>query len=239
MRRSSFTPVPAPAAARRRAGQAGFSLIELVVVVIIIAILAVIAVPAITHRMRDRRVYQAAQEVVSIYRGARMRAMGRGAAVLVRYDSSKNAPGSLIVQEAVRGNAATAAQCQRIPTSDCLLPQWQTPAGTDQGQFTDNVLVSRFDPWNRSEYANVFIGMKGAPGDASNGGTVTQMDVCFTPLGRTFVRYSQNGPWQTLAGVPSAEVWRKDSSGNPDGLVRTVMVMPNGAARFGTAKDTP
>ncbi len=228
--------MPTPRPARRRAGQRGFSLIELVVVVIIIAVLAVLAVPAITQRMRDRRVYQAAQEVVSIYRGARMRAMGRGAAVLVRYDATKNAAGSLIVQEAVRGTASTTDECRRLPTSSCVLPTWTTPAGTDKGQFTDNVLVSRFDPWNRSEYADVEIDMNGAPGDSSNGNAVSQMDVCFTPLGRAFVRYSQSGTWVPLAGVPSAKIWRKDANGDANGLTRTVMVMPNGAARFGVAQ---
>lgn len=225
-----------PALAERRARERGFSLIELIVVVVIIAVLAVIAIPAVTHQLRDRRVYQAAQEVVSIYRGARMRAMGRGAAVLVRYDATSNSAGSLTVQEAVRGTAAAQAECQRLPTSSCVLPAWVTPSGTKTTDVTDNVLVSRFDPWNRSEYSDVQLTMNGAPGDSSSGGTVTQMDVCFTPLGRAYVRYGQTGAWTALGGVPEASVWRKNSAGTAEGLTRTVMVMPSGAARFGASK---
>ena len=51
------------------------------VVVVIITALAALAVPSILRQMRDRRTRQAAEEIASVYRQARLRALGRGAAV--------------------------------------------------------------------------------------------------------------------------------------------------------------
>ncbi|HEU5074348.1 MAG TPA: prepilin-type N-terminal cleavage/methylation domain-containing protein, partial [Polyangiaceae bacterium] len=74
-----------PSQLRHRRAERAFTLIELVVVVVIIGLLAALATPAITDQMRDRRANQASQELANFYRGARMRALGRGSSVLVRY----------------------------------------------------------------------------------------------------------------------------------------------------------
>src|SRR5688572_2277518 len=95
---SVFSP-PSPRLFRRRRAR-GFTLVELVAVVVIIAIVAALAMPSITSRLRERRVQQAAQTVAQIYSTARMRAMGRGAAVLVRYTA-----GEFQIREAIRGAA--------------------------------------------------------------------------------------------------------------------------------------
>lgn len=220
---------------RSRTGQRGFSLVELVVVVIIIAILAVIAIPSITHRMRDRRTAEAAEKVSNIIRGARMRAMGRGAAVLVRFDSTKNPEGSLTIQEAVRGAAEPDAKCSRLPSSSCTLTSWVAPTGTGLADVTDNVLVSSFAPPEQGQFKDIYISIQGDP---ANAGNQTQMDLCFTPMGRAFVRYNQSGTFAPLTGVPVAEVVRKDGS-TSFGLIRTVMVLPNGSTRLGTARLAP
>jgi len=217
---------------RQKGAQRGFSLIELVVVVIIIAILAVIAIPSITRRMRDRRTAQAAEKVSNIFCGGRMRAMGRGAAVLVRFDASTNPEGSLTVQEAVRGSAVTDANCKRLPSASCTLTDWTTPVGNT---VAGNVLVSSFAPPAQGQYLDTYITLQG---DAAHAGAQQQMDLCFTPLGRAFVRYNQTGTFTPLAGVPVAEVYRKTGSAI-SGLVRTVMILPNGSTRLGTAKVAP
>ncbi len=217
---------------RRKAAVRGFSLVELVVVVIIIAILAVIAIPSITRRMRDRRTAQAAEKVSNIFRGARMRAMGRGAAVLVRFDSTTNPEGNVTVQEAVEGSSVNNANCARLPSSSCTLTSWVAPTGST---ITDNVVVSSFGPPAQGQYKNVYITVQGDP---AHPGKQTQMDLCFTPLGRAYVRYNQSGAFTPLAGVPVAEVYRQSGTAR-EGLTRTVMILPNGATRLGTAKVGP
>jgi Tfp pilus assembly protein FimT len=199
------------------------------VVVVIISALAVVAIPAITSRMKDRRTQQAAQEVANAYRGARMRAMGRGAAVLVRYSSAGQ--GRVTVSEAVQttspgGSSPGAGACQMLPVSSCNLVSWGT---------NDSQLVSSFDPAQGPNYGGVRITVTGAPPDEAD--TQTNMDLCFTPMGRTFVRYATSGAWTPLAGVPAVTVRRETDSGVPVGLTRTILLLPNGSARLATARS--
>jgi prepilin-type N-terminal cleavage/methylation domain-containing protein len=217
-------PVGRPASGRER----GFSLVELTVVVVIIAALAVVAIPQITRRMKDRRTQQAAQEVANLYRGGRMRAMGRGAAVLVRYSS--NAQGRVSVSEAVQsttaGGATTAGACQMLPVSSCNLVTWTA---------ADSQLITYFDPAQGPNYEGVTVTVTGAPPDDAS--QQSDMDVCFSPMGRTFVRYSTTGAWSPLTGVPVITVRRQTTSGQSIGLTRTVLLLPNGTARLATARS--
>src|SRR5262249_8427727 len=52
-------------------------------------------------------------------------------------------------------------------------------------------------------------------------------DVCFAPDGRTFRRYVETDPMDTLAGVPHYEITNTITS-----VKRTVFVPPNGVARY-------
>jgi prepilin-type N-terminal cleavage/methylation domain-containing protein len=212
-----------------RAGRAqlrGFTLIELMVVVIIIAVVAVIAIPSIGLQLQDRRTRQAAQMVASFYTEARTRAMGRGAAVLVRFDTSAVPSGAMQIREAIRGAAAADVACQQLPVSSCLQPAWESPPAAS------NRLLTSFDPTIRGEFTGIQIQMQG-PGAV---GAVNAMDVCFTPLGSSYVRYATSGGWTRMSGVPVANVWRRNPDGSRRGLTRTVMILPSGAAHLGTAQ---
>lgn len=206
-------------AARPRRSARGFTLIEIMLVVVIIAVLAVLAVPTITGQMRSRRTQFMAREVASLYRNARMRAMGRGSAVLVRYDSTVVPEGHFQVREAVRAGADP--DCQRLPLSNCTMSSWVAANN-------DNMLVREL---RVTELADAKTTMRVAKS------YVGQLDVCFSPLGRTFVRTAQIGPFATLTDVPEVRIKRMEG-GNPVGPIRLVLVLPNGNARLGEASTT-
>lgn len=198
---------------RKLRAQRGFSLIELIVVVIIIAVLAVIAIPAISKRLKDRRTSELAQRVSQTYRDARMRAMGRGGAVMVRYTTGGGA-GQFTTLEGVVG---TSGACAELPSNGCNR-NWDAADSRQMNLL--NVDAS-------GEYENMKVTMN----DPNNAG-VTSMDVCYTPLGRTFVRYTAGGNFVQLTGVPWANVARYDGS-TAVGLQRQVVILPNGTSRLG------
>ncbi len=179
------------------------------VVVVIIAILASISVPMFVARMRERRAQQAAMQLAGIYREARMRALGRGAAVMVDYNGT-----SWVVREGVEGAAAAVARtgsadCQSLPTTGCLGNGWT--AATSRN-------IATYDPAGFGEGLTAKVKF-----DAKD---QTNLDVCFSPLGRAFVR--TDASWAPLTSVVTVDVKRGD-----EGLQRTVVVLPNGTARLG------
>lgn len=176
----------------------GFTLIELMVVVVIVGILAVIAVPSVTDRLRERRSQEAAERIALLYRTARMRAMGRGGAVFVRFTS-----GGFFMFEAV-------APMQGDPS--CVLP---FTGCANPPQTTE---VTRLDLPNRSEYSGIAV---------AEGASRTELEVCYSPLGRAFVRGAPADPLAPLASVLTFDVNR----GSGAGLTRRVTVLPNGIAR--------
>src|SRR5690606_34405094 len=91
----------------------------------------------------------------------------------------------------------------------------------------DSRQLSSFDVSTRGEYENMKVVMSD-PAAAE----VNTMDVCYTPLGRTFVRYAVAGPFIQLVGAPSANVARY-SGASKIGLQRRVVILPNGTARLG------
>ncbi|HSN97468.1 MAG TPA: hypothetical protein VLS89_04185, partial [Candidatus Nanopelagicales bacterium] len=52
-------------------------------------------------------------------------------------------------------------------------------------------------------------------------------DICFTPHGRSFIRYATAGAFNAMTIVPRITVRNSDT-----GLTRAVLVPPNGVARM-------
>ena len=200
--------------------------------VVIITALAALAVPSILRQMRDRRTRQAAEEIASLYRQARLRALGRGAAVMVRYNGTTG----FQIREAVVGGTNN---CARLPTTSCTTTQWgqgPTVANGDQ-------LITEFNPTS-----NVYEGVVSTAhaSDPNLGGgsalttdpPVSVLDVCFTPMGRTLFRIvdGANTPLFPMTGVPLIEVARRVDATHGEGLTRIVIIPPNGLARTDVAR---
>jgi prepilin-type N-terminal cleavage/methylation domain-containing protein len=202
----------------------GFTLIELMVVVVIIAILAVIAVPLFGARMQGRRVLQVSSRVADLYRGARTRALARGAAITVIADLDSD---RFQVLEAVQGTAAPTsaggAVCANLPTRGCLTNNWgNVGSGATVGTAR---LVEAIG--NEAINFKTKIGLE----TEKNAGTVA---VCFSPAGRTYVNETSTwtpDQWTALRNVVVINL----ASTNP--TVTTprkynVLVMPNGTSRL-------
>lgn len=177
--------------------------------VTIIGITAALATPTVVEQMRERRSRDAAQGVAQVYASARMRAMGRGSAVLVRYVKD----GGFRTLEAIEGALAEARgyeDCAAAPGLGCLSNDWNEAKNSREvGVFVPatNLTVTALVPETSDPTNNV--------------------DVCFTPGGRTFASYDGTFPTAAMAGVVTFTVKR-----DPVGLLRRVVVLPTGTARL-------
>lgn len=193
-----------------RAVRRGFTLLELMVVVIIITIVSSIAIPSVVNRMRTNRTRQAAEDLAMTFRQARIRAMGRNSAVLIRYD---DAAGSLELREGIQGSTAAGGiavpGCERRPESSCTVP------------------ASRWDGDARSQRIEL-TNYEGS-GDFDLGGPASDLDICFAPSGRSYIRASSAG---TTPFTPWTVPVRFDIKRNDQvGIQRSVLVTGTGTAR--------
>lgn len=196
----------------------GFTLVELVAVVLIITVFAALAIPTAVAQMRDRRVQQSARNIALVFRQARLRAMGRGAAVLVRFNGSTQA---FTVHEARLGAAALDNNCADLPVSSCLRTPWNVVNGPHQ-------LIDGHREATTGELGDVSIGVTDSADDAINA-----LEICFTPMGRAFVREAMN---DTAAFTPLAEAYVASVSRPGKSRTRQVILMPNGTARLSAAR---
>jgi type IV fimbrial biogenesis protein FimT len=181
-------------------------------VVVMITVLAVIAIPLATRQLRDRRTQDAAQQIATLYQSARMRSMGRGSAVLVRY--APGTPGTFTMLEAQRGPNDTAngtpnAACAALPVSSCLTTDWVTAA------LEQYRTVTTLD---QSGDTGLTIVMNGGIG----------LDICFTPMGRTYAGTTG----QTLTSVTDVYTAAVGRAASSNVRARQVLILPNGAARL-------
>jgi type II secretory pathway pseudopilin PulG len=206
--------------------------VELLVVVTIIAIVAVLAIPTMVSASVDRRVFSDAGYVAELFRVARTRAVGRGAAVLVQITATtSNGGGRFQMFEAVAPNP-TGGGVAEVPSSACKSPTRWPGAGGAAG--TNYEFVDAVDLSGTYEIQNsIAAQLKDPTGTVVASGTSAYL--CFTPGGRIY--YAVTTPTfdnvYPLGGAIQIDVRRFSGSyATAVGLTRTVWVTSSGSTRI-------
>ncbi len=214
----------------------GFTLIELMVVVILVGILAVMAIPAMTVAQVDRRSYNDAILIAELFREARTRAMGRGAAEWVKMTQLGAAGGgdrgTFMLYEA-QSIAAPPLGPAPIgsPLSNCGAPTiWTGPGAT-------SLLIDGVNLNGQIEAIDQIWTSITAPTAGGAMGPMNAASVCFTPLGRMYYAPAASAP-NFVSGSPmlgEVQIALKHaygSSGVATGITRTIVVPNSGATRI-------
>jgi type II secretory pathway pseudopilin PulG len=219
---------------------------ELMVVVILIGILTVMALPTMAEAHYSARTLDDATKIAELYRSARTRALGRGAAMLVQgasmnlYNSMNGAPtnvsGGLGVfflyeaQVAVTGIAGSGLLPlpPGSPLSSCGVPTtvWPTIIASASTTLMDEVNLNTTAEQGAQIWSTI--------SDSNGPETVTSL--CYTPLGRTYYALSATPVFTAGANLLHGElqiaVQRSGLGGPVSGLTRTVIIPDSGATRI-------
>lgn len=194
-------------------------MVELLAVLVIIGIMTAAAAPGFVRLLRDRRVNDAAVQMRDIFRVARARAMGRGSAVVVRWNfaapmpTDTNPAGHLTVREAVVGAGGPSPT---LPSTSCFGTNWADTSNNSRFVMAFEDRRKRFEPTQAR-----LLSPTGSP--------LPYAEMCFTPRGRTFWRTVPTGVFVAANGVPRLEVINPTST-----MRRYVLLLPNGASRVVT-----
>ena len=235
---------------KRRSHSRGFSLIELAVVVTIIGILAMLAFPVMTDASVDRHVYDDAGQVLELVHNARTRAMGRGAAQMVTFDTvtAGSTRGNFRMYEAVSPNPGGANDATaRLPSASCTFPAGVWTPTNPTNTFVDGVTLNgTYENSANIVSRIVTFDNTGIPTAASN-----VVALCYTPLGRTYFwtggsgatpQFSASAPFLGTIAVDIARLMNGQtaiSSTSTLGITRRVLVPSSGNARIVSSLTPP
>jgi len=194
---------------------------ELMVVIVIIGILAALAVPSLSLASYERDTYNDAGSIMQLFRRARTRAVGRGAATLISMTASSSDRGTFMLYEAVAPNPGGPAGSQ-APVATCKYPTtWLLSTMTPIDGVNLNGTIEQLG--GIVAQPNIFNPSKSAVAGAY---------LCYTPLGRSYYLPGTAGPSPSFGGLtPTLSPISIDVTHTNGATIRTVLVPPNGMAR--------